>query len=306
MKVFKNKTNFLYKKLLIAVLVIFTLYNANAANARRTKADSSQKPLLAVAKTEVNYFTITSNVAYPSLLAGNEEETMDYIEKFAENRRDYLLRMHNKGKNIFPKIVKTFKKYNVPQEFKVLIALESAFNGNAVSGAGAVGYWQIMDDVANEYGLKYIPQPTAEDKKLAAKKKALKMPDTVTAKKPTIKDERKNLNKSTQVAARYLRDRSRNLNNNWLLVVASYNCGVGNVWEAMRKSGKTNPSFWDIKTYLPMETRNYVMNFIALNVVYHNYERFAQNNLNFKPVKVKVGGVEQTASQTLGDAPKRK
>ncbi len=299
MKVFKTKSTILYKKLLVAALVMFTLHNANAANARRIKADSSQKPLLASEKTEANYFTIANNVAYPSILAGNEKETLDYIEKFAENRRDYLLRMHKKGKTIFPKIVKTFKKYNIPQEFKVLIALESAFNGNAVSGAGAVGYWQIMDEVANEYGLKYIPQPTAEEKKLAAKKKALKIPDTVSAKKPTIKDERKNFNKSTQVAARYLRDRSKNLNNNWLLVVASYNCGIGNVWEAMRKSGKTNPSFWDIKTHLPAETRNYVMNFIALNVVYHNYEKFAQNNLNFKPVKVKVDGVGENVDGIL-------
>jgi membrane-bound lytic murein transglycosylase D len=306
MKVYNNKTNFFCKKLLVAAFAMFALQNVHAASARHIKTDSTKNPLLAVVKTESSYFTVASNVAYPSLLVGNEEETMDYIEKFAENRRDYLLRMHKKGKSFFPKIVKTFKKYNVPQEFKVLIALESAFNGNAVSGAGAVGYWQIMDEVANEYGLKYIPQPTAEEKKLAAKKKTLKIPDTVTVKKPTIKDERKNLNKSTQVAARYLRDRSSNLNNNWLLVVASYNCGVGNVWEAMRKSGKANPSFWDIKTHLPAETRNYVMNFIALNVVYHNYEKFAQNNLNFKPVKVKIGGVEQSASQTLGDAPKRK
>jgi Transglycosylase SLT domain len=305
MKVFNSKTNFLYKRLLVVALSILALHNVNAASAR-IKADSSKKPLLATTKTTTNYFTVASNVAYPSLLVGNEEETLDYIEKFAENRRDYLLRMHKKGKTIFPKIVKTFKRYNVPQEFKVLIALESAFNGNAVSGAGAVGYWQIMDEVANEYGLKYVPQPTAEEKKLTAKKKALKIPDTVPAKKPTIKDERKNLAKSTQVAARYLRDRSKNLNNNWLLVVASYNCGVGNVWEAMRKCGKTNPSFWDIKTYLPAETRNYVMNFIALNVVYHNYEKFAQNNLNFKPVKVKVEGAGENAEEASADNPKRK
>ena len=198
--------------------------------------------------------------------------------------------MYKKGKTIFPKVTKTFKKYNVPQEFKVLIALESAFNGNAVSGAGAVGYWQIMDEVAKEYGLKYIPQPTAEEKKLALKQKALKVPDTAkaVAKKPTIKDERKNFARSTQTAARYLRDRCKNLNNNWLLVVASYNCGIGNVWDAMRKTGKTNPSFWDVKPYLPAETRNYVMNFIALNVVYHNYEKFAGNNLNFNSVKIKA------------------
>jgi membrane-bound lytic murein transglycosylase D len=219
---------------------------------------------------------------FPSILLGNENESTDYIEKFAENRRDYIMRMHKKGKSFFPKITKTFSRYNLPHELKVLIALESAFNGNAVSYAGAVGYWQIMDEVAQEYGLKYIAQPTAEEKKVAAKNKKLKLPDTVKNKKPSIKDERKNFYKSTHTAARYLRDRSKNLNNNILLIVASYNCGVGNVWEAMRKSGKTNASFWDIKTHLPAETRNYVMNFIALNVIYHNYDKFLAGKLRFK------------------------
>ena len=296
------KTYFFNKKLLFSLLAFVALHkNVIGAKAKRISADSSQKPLLAFKDKTVTSYTLVANVAYPSILVGNEEETLDYIEKFADSRRDYLIRMHNKGKKFFPKIVKTFKKYNIPQEFKVLIALESAFKGNAVSVAGAVGYWQIMDEVANEYGITYIPQPKAEQKKLAAKKKALKIPDTLKSKKPIVKDDRKNLNKSTQVAARYLRDRSKNLNNNWLLVVASYNCGVGNVWEAMRKSGKPNPSFWDIKPYLPAETRNYVMNFIALNVVYHNYEKFAQNNLNFKPVKVKVDDDVEKITRVVGN-----
>ena len=47
-------------------------------------------------------------------------------------------------------------------------------------------------------------------------------------------------------------------------MVASYNCGVGNVWEAMKKTGKTDPDFWDVKDYLPAETQAYVMNFITL------------------------------------------
>ncbi|MBL0145922.1 MAG: lytic transglycosylase domain-containing protein [Chitinophagaceae bacterium] len=289
MRVYFNKNIFLVKTLLGVAMVLFASANVKAASAH-IKADTSKKLLLAAVKKEAAYITIPANVVYPSILVGNEDESKDYVEKFSENRRDYLIRMYKKGKTIFPKVTKTFKKYNVPQEFKVLIALESAFNGNAVSGAGAVGYWQIMDEVAKEYGLKYIPQPTAEEKKLALKQKALKVPDTAkaVAKKPTIKDERKNFARSTQTAARYLRDRCKNLNNNWLLVVASYNCGIGNVWDAMRKTGKTNPSFWDVKPYLPAETRNYVMNFIALNVVYHNYEKFAGNNLNFNSVKIKA------------------
>jgi hypothetical protein len=78
------------------------------------------------------------------------------------------------------------------------------------------------------------------------------------------------------------------LGNDILLIVASYNCGVGNVWKAKQKTGLPNPSFWDAKKFLPSETQAYVMNFITLNVLFNNYQKFENNSLSFKPVKVKV------------------
>ncbi len=235
---------------------------------------------------------LPENIVYPASLEGAKTETLEYIENFAKNRKDYVIRMHNKGKKSFPKIVKIFNRYNVKSEYKVLIALESAFNASATSPVGAVGYWQIMDEVAKEYGMTYIPNPNTEidlDKK---------QKDTTT-KKVVLVDDRRNFIKSTQAAARYLKDRSRNLNNNMLLMVASYNCGVGNVWKAIKKSGKPNATFWDVKQFLPTETKNYVMNFITLNVLFHNYEKFSKNTLTFKPVKVKIDPEEQNTITKL-------
>ncbi len=77
-------------------------------------------------------------------------------------------------------------------------------------------------------------------------------------------------------------------------MVASYNCGIGNVWNAMSASGVTDPGFWDIKDLLPAETQSYVLNFIALNVIFHNYEKFADNTLSFKPVKIKLNKESQS------------
>ena len=85
------------------------------------------------------------------------------------------------------------------------------------------------------------------------------------------------------------------------LVAASYNCGVGNVWNAMRQSGKANPSFWDIKNYLPAETRAYVMNFITLNVIFNNYEKFAKNTLTFAPEKVMIDNFEQNVLSEMSE-----
>lgn len=259
--------------------------------------DTTKKKLLAAVSVKDNagFITLEPNVVFPEVLAGNEQETLAYIEKFSENRRAYLIRTYTRSKKYFPKATAILKKHNLPQELKVLLALESAFNGNAVSKAGAVGYWQIMDEVAKEYGLKYVAQQKKEEKKKAVKKKDEKtraVAKNIVKKTATPKDDRKNFNKSTYAAARYLKDRSRNLDNNLLLMVASYNCGIGNVWQAMKKAAKAEPDFWDIKAYLPAETQAYVMNFIALNVVFHNYEKFTDNTLLFTPTKVKIENIE--------------
>ena len=252
--------------------------------------DTTKKLLLASAdkKDKTEYITKEANIVFPEVLSGNEEESLDYIEKFSANRRAYIIRTYNRGKKYFPKVSTILEKYDLPHELKMLLALESAFNGNAVSKAGAVGYWQFMDDVAREYGLKYTSHKSVTRKK-QSKKSLTKKGET---KIRYTRDDRKNFNKSTYAAARYLKDRGRNLNNDILLMVASYNCGVGNVWEAMKKTGKDNPTFWDIKNYLPAETRAYVMNFITLNVVFHNYDKFASNTLSFKPIKIKADDFE--------------
>lgn len=285
---FKKSTFSIFSSLKACILVTATIVLANTATAGNL-ADTSKKLLLASAdkKTEAAFITREANVVFPEILKGNEADAIPYIEQFCKKRRDYLVRMHTQGKKLLPKAVTILKKYNLPEEFKILLTLESAYNGNAVSKAGAVGFWQIMDEVAKEYGLKFAQQLSAEDKKKLVKKHGKKVAK-IMADLAKQKDERKNFNRSTTVAARYLCDRRRNLNDNWLLVVASYNCGVGNVWNAMAKTGKEAPTFWDIKNYLPAETRAYVMNFITLNVIFSNYEKFMDNSLTFNPEKILI------------------
>ena len=270
---------------------IDTLVQSALAYKANPFADTVKKPLLAAVSVKDNagFITLEPNVVFPEVLSGNEEESLIYVEKFSTNRRAYLIRTYNRSKKYFPKATAILKKHNLPQELKVLLALESAFNANAVSSAGAVGYWQIMDEVAKEYGLKYVAWEKEDKKKKDTKTPVVKTP---VVKPAAVKDDRKNFNKSTYAAARYLKERGRNLNNNLLLMVASYNCGVGNVWEAMKKTGLKNPDFWDIKEYLPSETQAYVMNFIALNVVFNNYEKFTNNSLLFTPTKIRIENIE--------------
>lgn len=282
----------------LTTVLLLSIFSINIATAG-SSPDTGKKVILLAAlnkKEKAGYVTKEPNVVFPEVLTGNEEQSLDYIEKFCNNRKDYLIRTYNRSKKFFPKAAAILKKHNLPQELKILLALESAFKPNAVSKAGAVGYWQFMDEVAKEYGLRVARQLTPLEKKKLIKKDKKKGEAAIKA-IAKQKDDRRNFNKSTSAAARYLKDRGRNLDNDLLLMVASYNCGIGNVWNAKAASGVTNPTFWDIKNYLPSETRAYVMNFIAMNVVFHNYDKFLNNELSFKPEKVKINRADQNLTE---------
>ncbi|MEP7141646.1 MAG: lytic transglycosylase domain-containing protein [Ferruginibacter sp.] len=260
----------------IIVILLFVIESLSAQN----QADTVKNRLLASLEknTEVRDITTASNVVFPEILKGNEEEMIPYIEKFSSKKRDYLSKMYAMGKSLLPKAAAILKKYNLPEELNILLVLESEYKGNAVSRAGAVGYWQIMDEVASAYGIKYIAR--------LGKVKDAKTGEKGFYKAVKQRDDRKNFNIATHTAARYLRDSKQYVNDDWLMVVASYNCGVGRVRKAIRRSGKADPTFWDIKKYLPAVTRNYVMNFITLNVIFNNYEMFAKNKLSFASEKI--------------------
>ena len=295
-----SKQNYWLFKVSKSVWILFFSLVLSSFTKANSYTDTSKKQLIAAVtkKNNAGFITLEANIVFPDILTGNEKEALLYIEKFSINRRAYLIRTYNRSKKYFPKVSTILKKHNLPHELKVLLALESAFNANAVSKAGAVGYWQIMDDVAREYGLKYVPKQHVANRVLRTeKKKALK--NSVAKKPAAARDDRKNFNKSTYAAARYLKDRSRNLDNDLLLMVASYNCGIGNVWDAIKKTGKDDPTFWDLKNYLPAETQAYVMNFITLNVIFHNYEKFTNNTLMFTPTKIKVNNFEGNMTEEL-------
>ena len=72
----------------------------------------------------------------------------------------------------------------------------------------------------------------------------------------SVIDERRDPVKSTHAAARFIRD-LYNIYNDWVLVIAAYDCGPGNVNKAIRRSGNKK-DYWDIYYRLPRETRGYI------------------------------------------------
>lgn len=275
------------EKFILFFSILASLFIIQYASAQ-DQADSAKILLASIEKNAgPGYFIKKSNLVFPEILKGNEEEMLPYIENFSVKKRDYVHKMYAKGKGFLPRAATILKKYSLPEELKILLALESAFNGNAVSRAGAVGYWQIMDEMARDYDMKYVARPDKAEREKLLRLKGERGGNQHLS-HVLQRDDRKNFIKATHTAARYMRDCNQSLDDNWLLVVASYNCGLGKVKRAIKKCGIENPTFWDIKNYLPSETKTFVRNFITLSVIFNNYEKFASNKLTFVNEKIIV------------------
>jgi len=157
----------------------------------------------------------------------------NYISLYTTKRREQVGVMLGLAEYYFPIFEEIFSYYDLPLELKYCSIIESALNPRAVSRAGATGIWQFMYGTGRMYDL------------------------TINS----FVDERRDPVSSTYAAARFMK-KLYDMYGDWILVIAAYNCGPGNVSKAIRRSGgKTN--YWDIYRYLPRETRGYVPAYIA-------------------------------------------
>lgn len=136
----------------------------------------------------------------------------------------------------------------LPEDFKYLAIVESGFK-NAVSGAGAAGFWQLMPGTAKDLGL------IVND----------------------LVDERNDFNKSTYAACKvlanyYLYIRKQFGISSWVLTAAAYNNGIGNIKNAISKQG-TNY----FQMQLNEETAAYVYKIIAVKELFEYPELYMQN-----------------------------
>ncbi len=175
-----------------------------------------------------------------------------YIKVYTVERRDQVRRMLGLQHVFFPIFEEVLDREKLPMELKYLAVVESALNPHAVSRAGATGLWQFMFTTGKQYGLNVTSHV----------------------------DERRDPVKATEAAVEYFKNMYR-IYHDWLLVIAAYNCGPGNVNKAL-KLGNGKTSFWDIREFLPRETRGYVPAFVAA-VYAFNYHR--EHNLYPIPVE---------------------
>ncbi len=199
------------------------------------------------------------------------EYVQSYINLYAYKRRKLVERLLGEGTYYFPVFEKALKEAGVPTQLEYLSIIESELNPFAISRVGATGLWQFMFGTGRDYGLHIN----------------------------SFIDERRDPVKASHAAATYFRD-SYAIYGDWLLVIASYNCGTGNVNRAIRRAGGGQKTFWEIQRYLPRETRSYVPAFIAATYIF-SYAR--QHGLHpEKPVfSVTNDSVMVTSKLSLND-----
>jgi len=163
------------------------------------------------------------------------EFVQNYIDIYTRHK-DEMSHVLGLAKYYFPIYEKAFKEAGIPEEIKYLSIVESKLDPMAVSRVGATGPWQFMPATAKLYGL-------AMD---------------------AFVDDRRDPVKASYAAAAYLKDAYVEFGD-WLLAIASYNCGKSNVERAIAKAGAMD--FWSIRQYLPNETRGYVPAYIAISYV---------------------------------------
>ncbi len=176
-----------------------------------------------------------------------------FIDVYAKKRRKNMEVILGLSEHYFPIFDDIFDYYDVPNEMKYMSIIESALNPRAYSRARAVGLWQFMFGTGRMCGLEIN----------------------------SLVDERRDPIKSTYAAALYSK-KLYAIYGDWLLVIAAYNCGPGNVNRAIRRAGGKK-NYWDIYPFLPRETRNHVPAFIAVTYLMNYY---SEHNLKAAPVEL--------------------
>ena len=166
----------------------------------------------------------------------------NYIQVYTRTKKDKLEIMLGLSQYYFPLIEGILDQYDLPYELKYMAVIESALNPRAVSRAGVHSL--------GGFGLHGRPLSGLTINSLV--------------------DERRDPVKSTEAAAQYLKDLYR-IYHDWILVIAAYNCGPGNVNKAIRRTGGKR-DYWAIYYRLPRETRGYVPAYIAATYAMNYYQ----------------------------------
>ncbi|MFQ5950049.1 MAG: LysM peptidoglycan-binding domain-containing protein [Nitrospiria bacterium] len=193
---------------------------------------------------EINHPTPSPEVTYDIPIVENKSVER-YIVLFQTRLRDHFEKWLIRSGRYVPMMREILHTHGLPQDLVYLALIESGFNPRAFSRSRASGPWQFIKGTGRRYGLRIN----------------------------RWMDERRDPVKSTNAAARYLKDLYE-MFGSWPLAMASYNGGEGRVKRALKRTKAKD--FWELRTSwrLRRETRNYVPKFMAAILIAKNPEKY--------------------------------
>jgi membrane-bound lytic murein transglycosylase D len=172
---------------------------------------------------------------------GDKAAVQHEAEWFAGHQQ-YLDRVFDRSGPYLFHIVEALEERGMPVDLALLPVVESAFDPFAYSHGRAAGLWQIIPGTGKRLGLQ----------------------------QDWWFDGRRDVLESTRAALDYLQQLHDQFDGDWLLAIAGYNSGEGNVARAVQRAAAAGKptDFWGVRNYLPVETRTYVPRLLAIrNVV---------------------------------------
>ncbi|HEY7672896.1 MAG TPA: transglycosylase SLT domain-containing protein, partial [Gammaproteobacteria bacterium] len=227
----------------------------------RTAAPPSAAALAAAPPTPTVAAVVPERVPRPAVVLEPIPEPTDLLSRLRENfaletasdptverelawyvqNPEYLERVFTRGARYLYYITEELERRGMPADLALLPVVESAFDPFAYSHGRASGLWQIIPGTGRRLGLA----------------------------QNWWFDGRRDVVESTRAALDYLEALHLQLGGDWLLAVAGYNSGEGNVARALKRAQAAGEptDFWGIRRYLPIETRTYVPRLIAIRAL---------------------------------------
>lgn len=153
-----------------------------------------------------------------------------------------------------PAVKEILAKHGIPPEFLFLAMAESHFSTRAYSVKKASGFWQFMPETGKLYGLKI----------------------------DNYVDERRDVIKATEAAAKYLTTLYEKFGK-WYLAAIAYNCGEGRVANAIKraKSDDLLVLLDPKEKYIPRESRLYIRKILSLALMGNDEQFLRQSEYDY-------------------------
>ncbi len=262
-----------YQLLLLAIIVFFLL-----AHTVYDKLAATQPPdLLAVPSMSKNSSPINLTDFCGEAVPLQEAEVRERLDRellVNANFHSNTTLVIKRANRWLPQVEKILKEEQIPDDFKYLMVIESSL-AQAVSGAGAAGYWQLMKPTAKELGLEVTEEI----------------------------DERYHVQKATKAACQYIRKCYLKLGS-WTLAAAAYNRGLSGIMRAcMQQKAK---SYYDL--WLNQETSRYVFRILAMKIIMQNPEQYGFNidlNQRYAVLNLRTVKIDTTINSLIDFAHKQ-